>query len=174
MKFGLLAVLVLVLAGYNLAVGSSPDAGEAAGLEPLPGRPFIVPENALEERLVQFAREPNSANEATLFEELKTATVYVKVGDEVIGPDGKPVPGKKVRIWTVTVPDGTRAVALYTSKKRMGAAFSPETKIAYIGYSGGDALRFAIDQPVALNWGVDPHVLIPTATVKRLQSESLH
>lgn len=173
-KFMLPTVLCLALAGCNPAAGSSSDGGQAAGLEPLPGRPLIVPENALEERLVQFAREPNSANEASLFEALKTATVYVKVGDEVIGPDGKPLPGRKVRIWTVTVPDGTQAVALYSSKKRMGAAFSPETKISYLGYSGSDALRFAIDQPVALNWGVDPHVLIPTETVKRLQSEPLH
>lgn len=123
---------------------------------------------------MQFAREPNRVNEAALFGALKTATVYVKVGDEAIGPDGKALPGGKVRIWTVTVPDGTQAVALYTSKTRIGAAFPPGTKIAYLGYSGSDALMIAIDQPVALNWGVDPHVLIPTATVKRLQGELLH
>ncbi len=123
---------------------------------------------------MQFAHVPNSANEAALFEALKTATVYVKVGDEAIGPDGKVLPGIKVRIWTVTVRDGTQAVALYTSKKRMGAAFPPGTKTAYLGYSGSDALKFAVDQPVALNWGVDPHVLMPTATVKRLQPEPLH
>lgn len=167
-------MLLLALAACNPAAGSSSDGGQAAGFEPLPGRPFIAPENALEERLIQFAREPNSANEAALFEALKTAIVYIKVGDEAIGPDGKPLPGKKLRIWTVTVPDGTQAVALHTSKKHLGAAFQPGTKIAYVGFSGNDALRFAIDQPVALNWGVDPHVLIPTATVKRLQSEPLH
>lgn len=168
MKTALGIVLVLLFAGC----GPAGKAGQPAGLETTPEHPFIVAENVLEERLLAFVHRPDPATEKALLEALLNSVVYVKVGEEAIDSDGKVKSAPSIRVWTVTTADGSNAVALYTSKKRLREAFPKDQRLSYVGYSGLEALRIAVNQPVALNWGVDPHVLIPTETVKRLQASS--
>ena len=122
------------------------------------GRAFIVPANDLERALVTFADNPTPGTQTAVASALVTSVVYVKV-------EKSDLPGLAARtnegmsVWSVQLADGGQAVALFTSKERLAQAFAHEPEIAYAGMEGVAALEMARDSQVALNWGVDPHML---------------
>jgi hypothetical protein len=72
------------------------------------------------------------------------------------GGDASPT---RLNIWMATLPDGRNALALYTSRDRLTAAFAGQREIPWVSMRGSAALALArLDQPVALNWAVDPYV----------------
>ena len=156
-KSALRGLLGLVL---TLACASCVEA-QPTGLQPLQERPFITAQNPLEEALLVFVREPTPETEAAMGNALLTTTVFLKVDAEAAvalqnDSDARPA---RVNIWMVTLPDGRNALALYTSLERLKSAFADQPEIPWVSMTGAAALALARpDQPVALNWGVDPHV----------------
>lgn len=87
------------------------------------------------------------------------STVYIRVEDATVMQSADQASTRRINAWSVTLPDGRGALAIYTSKSRFAAAFAEEERANYIGLSGRSALELAAgNQPVAINWGVDPHV----------------
>ncbi|WP_396593203.1 SseB family protein [Brevundimonas sp. R86498] len=123
------------------------------------GRPTLAAENGLESAVVAFAHSPTPATEASLGRSLLGSTVYVRVDDASVDDRTESASSRTIQVWSVTLPDGRAALAVYTSKTAFASAFRDEPRSNYIGLSGRAALELAsIDQPVAINWGVDPHV----------------
>lgn len=132
------------------------------------GQPFITPENDLERALVAFADHPSPETETAVGEALLRSRVYVRIDDET----ARRFPALKdgqVNVWTVKLPDGRRALAIYTSMARFQTALAEEGSIPTMSLDGRRALLLARpDQPVALNWGLSPHVHWDPALTRRL------
>jgi hypothetical protein len=132
------------------------------------GQPFITPENDIERAVVAFADHPTPENEAAVGAALLQSRVYVRIDDGT----ARRFPALKdgqVNVWTVKLPDGRRALAIYTSKARFQTAFAEEGSIPTMSLNGRRALLLAgPDQPIALNWGVSPHVQWDPVFTRRL------
>lgn len=147
-------IFAIILFGFaGVAHGQSLRQQSAAE-----GRAFIVPANDLERALVAFADNPTAGTQTAVASVLVTSIVYVKV-------EKSDLPGLAARtnegmsVWSVQLADGGQAIALFTSKERLAQAFAHEPEIAYAGMDGVAALEMAKDSKVALNWGLDPHML---------------
>ncbi|MDQ0465508.1 hypothetical protein QO010_003297 [Caulobacter ginsengisoli] len=156
-----MASWLLALGCLAVVGGCGPGAPPAPPTErmvaKLDDRTFIKPANPLEQALVDAARRPGSLEAGQRLETaLLTTKVYIPttMGSALEGVI-KPGP-RDVQAWHVFLPDGRRALALYSSLDRLPVLKGVAQ--GYIALSGRDALKMAADSPVALNWGVDPHV----------------
>lgn len=146
-----------------------PVAATACAIPPQPGRPYLVPTNPLEKHLLAFACAPSPETEAALVAVLMESVVFVDVDPDSVDPQtGHPKPGASMNVWSVTLPNGSKALAVFSSKEAMTYAFKDGKEHRFLAYSGADALAIAKGDPVALNWGYDPHVVLPPALVARL------
>lgn len=63
------------------------------------------------------------------------------------------------RIAMVETIDGAQALGVYTSKKALFAAFEDGEPLYYFAYQGDSFLGVNGQRAIAVNWGIDPHVL---------------
>ncbi len=115
-------------------------------------------ENELDQAVLAFAENPTPETEANMGRVLLTSTVYLKVADSYQAEASEATARRPISVWSVALPDGRNAMAMYTSKARFAAAFAEAPATNYIGVTGRSALVMAANSPVAINWGVDPHV----------------
>lgn len=135
-------------------------ANAQSATQPLPGRPFIVATNPLEESLLTFVETPSRETQIAMMRLFLTSVVYLKVP-----PDSPPpqlsTPGQDISPWAVVLPDGRTAVAVYTSRERLAVAFADDPLTRWVSMKGDDVLRMiGATKPIALNWGVDPSVVL--------------
>ena len=122
------------------------------------GQPFITPENDLERAMVAFADRPTPEAQAAVGEALVRSRVYVRIDDETAARFPALKEGN-VNVLAVKLPDGRNALAIYSSMARFQAAFAEDGPAAAMSLSGRRALLLARpEQPVALNWGLSPHI----------------
>ena len=150
---------VALVSSLSLALGFQSGCAQPTSPPLEIDRPSLVPENDLERAVLSFAASPTPENEIDLGRSLLTSTVYVRVESALtVQPPGSA--STQINVWSVTLPDGRAAIAIYTSKSAFASAFREEPRANYIGLSGSAALELAAtDQPIAINWGVDPHVV---------------
>lgn len=157
MRLHLIAVFSAVVLALAPQAGCARSDSQQLSLEAQ--HPFIVAENELENALLAFARSPTRATEASLGRALLQSTVYIRVESPHVMQGADQASTQRINVGSVTLPDGRGALAIYTSKSRFAAAFAEEERANYVGLSGRSALELAAgNQPVAINWGVDPHV----------------
>ena len=132
------------------------------------GQPFITPENDLERAMVAFADHPTPEAQAVVGEALVRSRVYVRIDDETATRFPALKDGQ-VNVWSIKLPDGRRALAIYTSMARFQTAFAEDGPAAAMSLNGRRALLLARpDQPIALNWGLSPHVQWDPALTRKI------
>jgi len=130
-------------------------------------RPSLVAENDLERAVFSFAARPTPDAESGIGRSLLRSTVYVRLEHALIEQRPADLSSRQINVWSVTLPDGRKALAIYTSKAAFASAFRDEGHANYIGLSGRAALELAAtDQPIAINWGVDPHIVWDAALTR--------
>jgi hypothetical protein len=136
------------------------------------GQPFITPENDLERAMVAFADRPTPEAQAAVGEALVRSRVYVRIDDETAARFPALEDGQ-VNVLAVKLPDGRNALAIYTSMTRFRAAFAEDGPAAAMSLSGRRALLLARpDQPVALNWGLSPHIQWDPALTRKILGDA--
>lgn len=161
----------LVLATVACKPAPQTEAAAVCEVKPQPDRPFLKPANDLEHKVIAFSCTPTLETEAALRAALLGSVVFVKVDPESLDPETALPTGGKADLWTATLPDGSTAVGVFTSVDAMASAFPPGTKNYYLGFQGDDALPFAKDGALVLNWGLDPHVILPPEAIAKLRDE---
>lgn len=123
--------------------------------------------------MIAFACMPNAETEARLYAALLAADIFVKVDPSSLDPEtGLPIDANRVDLWTAELPDGNRAIGIFTSADAMAAAFPDGTPNHYLAYRGVDVLAFAGEGSLALNWGFDPHVILTPESIARLRDRA--
>lgn len=114
---------------------------------------YIVPENRLEELLVDSSRD--RSRRTAFSQEFLRATVYLRV-DEASAQAAIEGRLTQVRFFKVLTDEGVLAMALYTSERRLVEAAGQQP---FIPMTGRQALILGKDLPISLNYG-----LLPSAT----------
>ncbi|MBP7704762.1 MAG: SseB family protein [Caulobacter sp.] len=155
------AVVALSLTGPAVAAETA-----ACAVAPEPGRPFLKPENELEERLLVYSCKPTRENKVALGEALLRAKLYVHVDKEDIdratGRFTTPTP----RLLHIPLGDGQMALAIYSSKTTFTTAFNDGAEHAYAGAPAETVLPMTMGKAFTLNWGADPHIIFPAGFVR--------
>jgi len=167
--------LLFLLTIFGVAASlAACDAGGLRAQAKAAGEPFITPANALERAVVAFADHPTPEGEAEIGRQLLQSTVYLSVDARTAASWAEGRRDMPLNLWNVTLPDGRGALAIYTGRDRLAKAFRETDRHDYIAIDGLSALRLAGDgKPVAINWGVSPHIYWgPEQTIRLLRSKA--
>lgn len=157
-------VSIVALVTALIAFPANAAAPADCAFKPVEGRDFLQPTNVLEEKILAFACKPSDATMTDLANTLMASKLYVKVKE-----DGDPQTGR-VAVWVVPLADGSKALAVYSSKDALARSFTSNEEHRYNAYTAKGILEMTGDSSLALNWGYDPHVVFPPATVQKMRS----